>query len=121
MNWLLLIGRILYGGFFFLNGINHFAMGQAMTGYAQSKGVPAPALSVYGSGILLLLGGLSVLIGYQVQLGLWLLVIFLIPVSLVMHNFWALKDPQQKMAEQVNFMKNMALLGAALMLLALWK
>ncbi|RTG95903.1 DoxX family protein [Thermus scotoductus] len=117
----MLIGRILYGGFFLLNGINHFLMGQAMIGYAQSKGVPAPALAVYGSGILILLGGLSVLLGYQVQVGLWLLVAFLVPVSLTMHNFWAIQDPQQRMVEQVNFMKNMALLGAALMLLSLWK
>jgi len=95
-------------------------MGKQMIPYAQSKGVPMPALAVYGTGLMLLLGGLAILTGSFVQIGLWLLVLFLLFVTPWMHNFWAIQDPMQRMGEMVNFMKNAALLGAILMLLYLW-
>ncbi|MDR7445303.1 MAG: DoxX family protein [Armatimonadota bacterium] len=120
MEALFWLGRILYGGFFILNGINHFMRLEAMSGYAQSKGVPASRAAVAVTGLMILLGGLAVLTGLYVQAGLWLLVIFLVFVSFWMHNFWAIEDPMRKMTEQVNFMKNMGLLGAAFLLLYLW-
>ena len=90
-----------------------------LTGYAASKGVPSPSLAVVGSGLLILLGGLGVLLGVYTQISLWLIIIFLVPVSFKMHNFWTVAEPQAKMMEQVNFMKNMALVGAALMMMLL--
>jgi len=116
MDVLFLIGRILFGGFFLFNGVNHFAKRSMMSQYARSKGVPAAGLAVMGSGLLILLGGLSVLLGAWPQIGLWLIVIFLLGVSPMMHNFWAVTDPNQRMADIINFMKNMALVGAALMM-----
>ena len=89
-----------------------------MTQYAKMKGVPFPATAQGAAGVMLLLGGSSILFGLYPFVGILLLVAFLIPVSLMMHNFWTIKDPQAKMADKVNFMKNMALLGALLMLLA---
>jgi uncharacterized membrane protein YphA (DoxX/SURF4 family) len=65
--------------------------------------------------VLLLLGGLSLLLGYHPTVGAALLVIFLLGVSFKIHNYWTVTDPQQKMSEQINFMKNMALLGFLLM------
>ncbi|RIH86628.1 DoxX [Meiothermus luteus] len=121
MEALFWLGRILLGGFFVLNGINHFVQAKQMIPYASSKGVPAPALAVYGTGLMLLVGGLSILTGWYLSLGLWLLVVFLLFVTPWMHNFWAVKEPMQRMGEMVNFMKNTALLGAVLMLLYLWK
>jgi uncharacterized membrane protein YphA (DoxX/SURF4 family) len=112
---LFLIGRIITGGFFVMNGLNHFTKIGMMAGYAQSKGTPAPKGSVAGSGVLLLLGGLSLLLGYHPTVGAALLVIFLLGVSFKIHNYWTVTDPQQKMSEQINFMKNMALLGFLLM------
>jgi uncharacterized membrane protein YphA (DoxX/SURF4 family) len=119
MDVLFLIGRIVFGGYFLFNGMNHFRNRSMLTQYATSKGVPAPGLAVVGTGLLLLLGGLSVLLGFWPQYGLWLIAAFLIGVSPQMHNFWAVSDPNQKMADMVNFTKNMALLGAALMMLRL--
>ena len=72
-----LVGRGIVGGFFLMNGFNHFAQLNMMAGYAKSKGVPAPALAVGGSGVLLFLGGLSLLLGYHPTIGVGLLVIFL--------------------------------------------
>ena len=114
-----LIGRVIVGGFFLMNGFNHFAQFNMMTGYAKSKGVPAPALAVGGSGVLLFLGGLSLLLGYHPTIGAGLLVIFLLGVSFGIHNFWTVQDPQAKQVEMVNFLKNMAILGLVLMTVAI--
>ena len=88
-----------------------------MSGYAGSKGVPAPYLATVGTGVMLVLGGLSVLLGFLPVLGLLLLILFLVPTSVLMHNFWTIDDPQQRAAEQINFLKNIALTGAALALM----
>jgi putative oxidoreductase len=114
-----LIGRVIVSVFFLVNGFNHFAQLNMMTGYAKSKGIPAPALAVGGSGVLLFLGGLSLLLGFHPTIGVALLVIFLLGVSFGMHNFWTVQDQQAKMAEMINFLKNMAILGLLLMTLAI--
>jgi putative oxidoreductase len=117
MSCLFLIGRLLYGGFFLVAGILHFVRLAAMTPYAASKGVPAPRLAVLGSGVLAALGGLSIVLGAWPQQGVLLLVVFLVPVTLSMHNFWADRDPATRQVNQVQFEKNLPLLGGALMVL----
>jgi uncharacterized membrane protein YphA (DoxX/SURF4 family) len=117
MEILLILGRILFGGFFIMSGINHFTNLGMMSGYAGSKNVPAPGLAVIASGVLLVVGGLSVLLGILPVIGLLFLILFLVPVSLLMHNFWTIQDPQARAAEQINFLKNVALTGAALALM----
>lgn len=117
MEILLLVGRIIFGAFFVMSGINHFTNLGMMSGYAGSKNVPAPGLAVIGSGVMLVLGGLSVILGLLPILGLWLLILFLAPTSVIMHNFWTISDAQQRAAEQINFLKNVALIGAALALM----
>lgn len=113
-----LLGRILFGGYFIMNGYNHLKNLQAMAGYAGSKNVPSPKAAVTISGLMILLGGLGIVLGAYVELSLWLIAIFLIVVSPMMHNFWAVSTEQKQM-EYINFMKNMALLGATLMMLSL--
>lgn len=119
METFLLIGRIVFGGFFFYSGVNHFLKFGMMTQYARTKGVPFPAVAQGITGLMLLCGGLSIASGIYPWIGIALLVGFLVPVSLVMHNFWKIDDPQSRMADRGNFFKNMALLGATLMFLAL--
>ena len=114
-----LIGRVIVGGFFLMNAFNHFAQFNMMTGYAKSKGVPAPALAVGGSGVLLFLGGLSLLLGYHPTIGAALLVTFLLGVSFGIHNFWTVQDQQAKQVEMTNFLNNMAILGLLLMTVAI--
>jgi putative oxidoreductase len=118
MNVFLLLGRILFGGMFLINGINHFAMLQGMTQYAASRGVPAPHALVIISGLMIILGGVSVILGLAPRIGLWLIVAFLVPVTLAMHPFWSISDPTQHMVQMVNFIKNVGLLGAAFGLMA---
>lgn len=117
MNILFLIGRIIFGGYFLMAGVNHFIHLSNMSAYAKSKGTPAPSVAVGGTGVLVILGGLSMLLGYQPVVGIALLVIFLLGVSFQMHAYWKVTDPQQRMGEQINFMKNWALIGALLMCL----
>ena len=114
-----LAGRVIAGGYFLMGGFNHFIKLKMMAGYAKSKGTPAAEVAVGGTGLLLLLGGASMLLGYHPTIGAAILVVFLLGVSFGMHNFWAVKDPQAKMAEMINFMKNMGLLGFVLMTLAI--
>lgn len=114
-----IIGRLLLGGYFVFGAFNHFKMITMMSGYAQSKGVPSPKAAVAFSGFLLLVGGLSILLGIYPRVGVIALVLFLVPVTFMMHAFWKIQDPQMKMGEMVNFTKNLALLGAVLMLLSI--
>lgn len=117
MDVLVLIGRILFSAIFIASGYNHFANARAMAGYAGAKGVPYPLYATYAGGVLLAAGGLSVLLGVWADLGALLLVIFLVPTALLMHPFWKSRD-QERMMEMVQFQKDTALAGAALMLLA---
>src|ERR1700677_5084471 len=86
-----LAGRILFSAIFIMSGFFHFS--QQDIAYATQAGIPMAGFLVPASGILALLGGLSILIGYKAKLGAWLLVVFLIPVTLAMHNIWAVIEP----------------------------
>lgn len=112
-----LLGRVLIGGFFVYNGINHLALSSGqLTEYARSRGTPAPRAAVLLSGALLLAGGLSVLLGWEPRWGVLLLTLFLVPVSFQMHRFWR-EEGEEAQNDMVHFMKNMALLGALWMML----
>ncbi len=111
------IGRLLFGGYFIYNGINHFRNSEMLSQYAGSKDVPSPKAAVLGSGSLLLAGGLSVLSGVKPRAGLVLLATFLLGVTPVMHDFWSDEDAQQKANNQLQLLKNTALLGSVLMLM----
>lgn len=113
-----LIGRVLYGGFFVISGARHFINLKSMSAYASSRGVPVPQAAVLGSGLIAVLGGLSIMLGALPTVGIILLVMFLIPVSLMVHNYWADTDPAARQANQTHFLKNVGLLGGALMLAA---
>lgn len=120
MDVVVLIGRLLFSALFLVSAANHFTHTDAMTAYAQSRGVPAARAAVLAGGVLLLLGGLSVLLGVWPDLGALLLAVFLIPTALLMHAFWKETDLQAKLTEQVQFSKDLALAGASLMLLGLF-
>ena len=119
MNILFLIGRIIFGGYFLMNAWNHFKYSEPMSGYAASKGVPFPKVSVLFGGVLLLLGGLGIVFGIAPEASLALLVIFLVLVTFKMHAYWKVTDPNMQMGERINFYKNLALIGALLMLYAI--
>ena len=114
------IGRLIVGAYYIYNGLNHFIKLGQMTEYAKFKGVPMPQFAVIGAGVLLLIGGLTILLGKFPEIWVAALVLFFVPVTFMMHNFWTVGEAM-KAAEMVNFLKNFALLGSALMFLAIQK
>ena len=119
MDVIFLAGRLIVSAFYFYNALHHFRELNTMAGYAASKHVPFPKLAIAGSGLLLLIGGLSFLTGFLPQMGVLAVVLFFLPVTFMMHDFWAIQDPGAKAGQRVNFTKNMALMGSALMFLAI--
>ena len=112
-----LIGRLVFGGFFLYNGINHLKQRKQLGQYAESKNVPLAEAVVATTGVVLIAGGASILLGIKPKLGTAAIAAFLAGVSPVMHNFWSIQEPNQRMNEMINFSKNMALLGSALALM----
>ena len=112
-----LLGRLIFGGFFLYNGIHHFQERKQMAQYAATKGVPLAEAAVVGSGVMLTVGGASILLGVKPKVGTLAILGFLAGVSPVMHDFWTVKDPRQRQQEMINFDKNAAMAGAALAML----
>jgi len=107
-------GRALFAFIFILSSPRLFQ--PAAINAAAQHGVPIAEILVPVAGVLAGLGGLSVLLGYRAKIGAWLIAIFLLVVTPVMHNFWAVADPAMAQAQMVNFMKNVAMLGGALLI-----
>ena len=108
------LGRFLFALIFLMAGANHF--NRQTIGYAASQGVPLASIAVPLSGVLAIVGGLSILLGYRAKLGAGLIVLFLIPVTLIMHKFWTVTDPMMAQIQMIMFMKNVAILGGALLI-----
>jgi putative oxidoreductase len=108
------VGRVLYALIFIVSGPSHFSS-QTIT-YAAAAGVPLANFLVPAAGVLAMAGGLSVALGYRARFGALGLVAFLVPVTFAMHAFWAESEPTSRMMQQVQFMKNAGLLGAAILI-----
>jgi uncharacterized membrane protein YphA (DoxX/SURF4 family) len=118
MSVLVLVGRVLFVGVFLGAVLPHLTKTTMMAGYAKSKGVPLAWAATFAGGILLLLGGLSVLLGIWADLGALLLAVFLVPTAVLIHGFWR-ESGENRTTEQTQFFKDLALAGAALMLVGL--
>lgn len=119
MQTLFLIGRIILGGYFLESGYNHFANVNSLAGYAASKGVPAAKMMTIVTGAMLALGGVSIMLGVYPRIGMTLVILFLLSTLVKMHTYWKNTDPMQRMGERINFYKNLALIGALLMLMSI--
>jgi putative oxidoreductase len=116
-DYILLLSRVILGFYFLFNSFNHFRSLNSMAEWVKSKNIPVPKLMVALTGILLLIGGFSILLGAYIEIGITALTLFFLPVTFVMHDFWRETDPQMKMMHMINFMKNLALWAAILALL----
>jgi putative oxidoreductase len=122
MDVVLLIGRVLFVGVFIMSGATvHLLKWRDGVAYARMKNVPAPELLVPASGVMAVVGGVLVALGLWADLGALLLAAFVFPVAVMMHAFWRLEDPMERLQDQVHFMKDVALGGAALALFALFQ
>ncbi|WP_432076024.1 DoxX family protein [Streptomyces wuyuanensis] len=118
MDVLVLVGRILFAIVFLSSAVGHLTQHKQMGAYAASRGVPAAEAATLLSGVIMLLGGLSIVLGAWADLGALLIAIFVLPTALIMHAFWKEADPQTRQTEQISFLKDTALGGAALVMLA---
>ena len=109
-------GRIMFSAIFVVSGVTHLVKYDDMVEYATANGVGGAWLLVPLTGMMIIMGGLSVLTGYATRLGAWLLFLFLVPTAVLMHRFWGLDDPALASVQMAHFMKNIALAGAALLL-----
>lgn len=114
MEALAAVGRIVFAVYFLYNGAGHFVNFQGLRAYAEAKGVPVPGGAVAVTGLILLAGGLSFLLEYQMQAGAAVLALFLVPSAVLMHNFWAEQDGGSRANELAHFLKNIALAAAVL-------
>jgi len=115
MDVVFLIGRLLFVFTFADSAIkNHFA--SHGVGYARMKGAPAPEILVPASGAAILAGSISVALGIWADLGALVLTAFLVGITPIMHAYWKLDDQQEQINQRVNFTKNVALIGAALVI-----
>jgi putative oxidoreductase len=112
MRYVALVGRILFSAIFIIAGFGHFT--QAEIGYAAQQGVPFASLLVPASGVMAVAGGLSILVGYHARVGAVLVAVFLVPVTLALHRFWAETDPMMAQLQLAMFLKNVSMLGGAL-------
>lgn len=111
---IVLLGRFFFVLIFLMAGPNHFS--SQTIAYAASQGVPMASFAVPFSGALAVLGGLSILLGYRARIGAWLIVLFLVGVTPMMHKFWTVPDPMMHQMQMIMFMKNVAMLGGALLI-----
>jgi putative oxidoreductase len=111
----LLIGRVVFSFFFIYSGFNHLTKLSMYSQYAGASGVPAPTLLTAVSGLMLLAGGVSILLGVKVRWGSLLIAAFLIPAAFIVHKFWGIADPMMAANQAAHFWKNISLTGACLM------
>jgi putative oxidoreductase len=114
MKYLVVIGRVFFSLIFLMTLMGHFK--QQTIDYVSTQGVPAASILVPLSGIIASVGALSIILGYKAKAGAWLLIIFLVPVTFYMHAFWKETDPMKMQMQVANFMKNLSLIGAALLI-----
>ncbi len=107
-NGLFLSARVLFSLIFISGALEHLSKVGYMAGYAASMGVPFPHAAIVVTGLMLAAGSISILLGYKTPYGALVLILFLIPVTLIMHR------PLSNPAQLVNFLKNAGLIGGAI-------
>lgn len=112
-----LAGRILLSLIFLLSGIGKIGNFAGTAGYMAAKGMPLVPLLLLGAIAFEIGGGLSLLVGYKARLGALLLIVFLVPTTVIFHNFLAAQGPEREM-QMVNFLKNLGILGGLSLVLA---
>src|SRR6202171_6462593 len=108
------LGRFFFTLIFLMAGANHFSA--KTIAFSASQGVPLASIAVPLSGVMAIAGGLSILLGYRAKLGAWLIVLFLIARTLLFYTLWTLQDPMMAQIQMILFMKNVSMLGGALLI-----
>jgi len=108
-----LAGRILVSVIFLLSGVMKIMDWSGNAAYMESHGMPAIPVLLTAAIVVEILGGLAVLLGYQTRAVALILFLYLIPTTLIFHNFWTLHGPEQQ-NQMFHFLKNLAIMGGLL-------
>ena len=111
-------GRILLSVIFLLSGFGKITQWSMFAGFLAAKGLPAPSLLLGLAVFAEVVGGLSLLLGAWTRIGAVGLTIYLIPTTLIFHNYWAYSDAAQHQDQLIHFLKNVAIIGGLLMTVA---
>jgi putative oxidoreductase len=120
MEFIFVIGRVIFAFLFARSGLQHLERREAMAGFAKAKGAPVPAFTVPLTGVMLLVGSVLIALGLWADLGALLVAAFLLPTAFIMHAYWKIDDPQESSMDSVHFYKDISLLGAALVIFFLY-
>ncbi len=112
-----LLGRILISVVFILGGIGKITGFSMEQGMVAAKHVPLPSVALGIALVIELVGGLAILLGLLTRFTSWILFLYLIPTTLLFHNFWAFQG-MDRIDTMVHFEKNLAIMGGLLILAA---
>lgn len=116
---LTVLGRILLSTIFLLSAVgNKVPNFRVVAGFMEAKGVPAAQYMLVGAIVFLVVGSLSVIVGYKARFGATLLLVFLVLATYFFHDFWAQTDPKAQQDQMIQFMKNLSMMGAMLLIIA---
>ncbi len=112
-----LVARILLAMLFIVSGYGKIGGFEETVGYIASQGMPFPPLMAAGAIVVELGAGLMLLVGYKARWAAMAIFLFMIPTTLIFHNFWS-APPDQAMMQQIGFLKNVSIMGGLLMVWA---
>lgn len=115
-SFLTLIARWCLAAIFIFSGAGKLIFFDQTQAYMASKGFTAIPLFLFGAALLELIGGLCLILGYKARFGATLLLLFLIPTTIIFHDFWNLMG-EEKALQQIMFLKNLAIFGGLLYIL----
>ncbi len=117
MDVLLIIGRVLFSLIFLGSGVaGHLLQADGTAGYAQMRGIPAAKALTQISGVLIVAGGIGVIFGIWIDLAALGLAVYVLIAAFWIHHFWTDEDQMTQQIEMTNFMKNLALAGAGIII-----
>ena len=116
---LAVLGRVMLCTIFLLSAVgNKIPNFKAVAEVMEKEGVPAPQIMLVGAIVFLIAGSVSVVVGFKARIGAALLLVFLGLATYFFHDFWTLTDPRAKQDQMIHFMKNLALMGAMVLIIA---
>ena len=112
-----LAGRLLIAAIFIVSGYGKIGGFEGTVAQIAGKGLPLPELAAAGAIAVELVGGILLVVGWHARLAATALFLFMIPTTLLFHNFWAFEAAQQT-GQRIHFMKNLAIMGGILYVMA---
>lgn len=114
-----LLGRIMIATIFLMSAVgNKIPKFSDVAGYMGSEGVPMPQFMLVGAIAFLIVGSVSIIVGYKARIGAGLLFVFLVLATYYFHDFWTFEDAAEKQQQTISFMKNLSLMGTMVFLMA---